>query len=230
MTGGVLGALALGAGLGILGLDPAGALVAAVALAAGARDRDVVVFGAVVLIGTVLFGVAVTVTVGARLARFDWTSLLPEAGPRAWLETGVALLLAAWATARVVRGTRRTEPRTVGLGSLGMVATAVLFIGTAATDPSFAALVVLAGREGSLPAAAVANLTWTVVSQAPLFLMILAVLRGGHRRILVTLRGLWDRWAPRLRVVTTAALGLAALLVLADVVSWIARSEYLLGR
>lgn len=229
MTGGVLGSLALGAGLGLIGLDPSGALVAAVALAAGARDRDAVVFGAIVLVGTIGFGAVLTVTVGERLARFDWTSLVPEAGLRAGLEAGAALLLAAWAGARIVRGTTASEPRTVGAGTLGLVATGVLFVGTAATDPSFAALVVLAGREASLSGVIVANATWTVVSQAPLFVLVLAVLQGRHHTTLATLRRLRDRWAPRMRVTVTAGLGLAALVVLADVVTWAGRGSFLVG-
>lgn len=230
MTGGVLGSLALGAGLGLIGLDPSGALVAAVALAAGARDRDVVVFGGIVLVGTIGLGAVLTVTVGERLARFDWTSLVPEAGLRAGLEVGAALILAAWAGARIVRGTAATEPRTVGAGTLGLVATGVLFVGTAATDPSFAALVVLAGREASLSGVVVANATWTAVSQAPLFLLVLAVLRGRHHTTLATLRRLRGRWAPRVRVAVTAGLGLASLVVLADAVSWATRSSFLFGR
>lgn len=228
MTGGLLGSLGIGAGLGLLGLDPAGALVAAVALAAGARDRQIVVFGAIVLVGTTLFGAVLTVTVGERLARLDWASLVPHGTLRAGLEAGAALVLAGWAAARISGGNAVSEPRTMGAGSAGVVAAAVLFVGTAATDPSFAALVVLAGREGSPGGVLVVNATWTVVSQAPLFLVVLAVLRGRHRAAVDLLQRLRGRWAPRVRAGVTGALGLGALLLLADVVAWTTRS-FLVG-
>ena len=226
---GLVGSLGVGAGLGLLGVDPAGALVAAVALAAGARDRQIVIFGLVVLVGTTVFGVVLTVAVGERLARLDWASVLPSGALRAGLEAGAALLLAAWAVARVVRRSTSSEPRVMGAGATGAVVAGVLFIGTAATDPSFAALIVLAGREASPAGVVVANTVWTVVSQAPLFVVVVAVLLGRHRAAVDTLQRLRERWAPRVRVLVTVALGLGALVLLADVLSWAAGS-FLIGR
>lgn len=43
-------------GLGLAGLDPAGALLAIAALASGARARHVIAFGAAVPVGTALLG------------------------------------------------------------------------------------------------------------------------------------------------------------------------------
>lgn len=228
VTLGVVGGLGLGAGLGLLGVDPAGALVAAVALAAGARDRQIVIFGLVVLVGTTIFGVVLTAAIGERLARLDWASLMPGGALRAGLEAGAALLVAAWAVVRVVRGSTSSEPRVMGAGATGAVVAGVLFIGTAATDPSFAALIVLAGREASPVGLVVANTVWTLVSQAPLFVVVLAVLRGRHRATVDALQRLRERWAPRARVLVTAALGLGALVLLADVLSWAAGS-FLIG-
>lgn len=225
----MVGSLGLGAGLGLLGLDPAGALVAAVAIAAGARDRQIVVFGAVVLVGTTLFGAALAVTVGERLAQIDWASLVPHGALRAGLEAGAAFVLAAWAGVRIVRGSAVSEPRAIRTSPAGVVAGGVLFVGTAATDPTFAALVVLAGRDGSVVGPTVANAAWTLVSQVPLFLVVLAVVLGRHRAAVATLRRLRGQWAPRVRALVTAVLGLGALLLLTDVLSWIARS-FLVGR
>jgi hypothetical protein len=229
VTGGLLGTVGVGAGLGLLGLDPAGALVAAVALAAGARDRQVVVFGLVVLVGTTLFGAVLAVTVGERLARLDWASLVPHGALRAALEASAALALAVWVGVRLVRRNVVSEPRVMGAGSTGAIAAGVLFIGTAATDPTFAALVVLAGREASPAGVVLANSAWTLVSQAPLFLVVLAVLRGRHRGVVSTLQRLRERWAPRVRALVTAVLGLGALLLVVDVLSWITAS-FLIGR
>ncbi len=228
VTGGLVWSVGVGAGLGLLGLDPAGALVAAVALAAGARDRQVVVFGLVVLVGTILFGTALTVTVGERLARLDWASLVPHGALRAGLEAGSALVLTVWVATRVVRKNTVSEPRVMGAGSTGAAVAGVLFIGTAATDPSFAALVVLAGREASTAGVVVANAAWTLISQAPLFVVILAVLWGRHHAAVSALQRLREQWAPRVRTLVTAVLGLGALLLLADVLSW-STSSFLIG-
>jgi hypothetical protein len=188
-----------------------------------------VVFGLVVLVGTTLFGAVLAVTVGERLARLDWASLVPHGALRAALEASAALALAVWVGVRLVRRNVVSEPRVMGAGSTGAIAAGVLFIGTAATDPTFAALVVLAGREASPAGVVLANSTWTLVSQAPLFLVVLAVLRGRHRGVVSTLQRLRERWAPRVRALVTAVLGLGALLLVVDVLSWITAS-FLIGR
>jgi hypothetical protein len=55
-----------------------------------------------------------------------------------------------------------------------------------------------------------------------------AVLLGRHRAAVDTLQRLRERWAPRVRVLVTAALALGALVLLADVLSWAAGS-FLVG-
>ena len=62
-------------GLAIAGLDPAGALIALAALASGARRRTVVLYGAVVLLGTTALGAALSVLLGPELAEVDWIAV-----------------------------------------------------------------------------------------------------------------------------------------------------------
>lgn len=225
----MIGSIGVGAGLGLLGLDPAGALVAAVALAVGARDRQIVVFGLVVLVGTTLFGTVLTVAVGERVTRLDWASWVPQGALRAALEVGVALALAVWVGTRLLRGNVMSEPRVMGAGPTGAIVAGVLFIGTAATDPSFVALVVLAGQGVTLTGAVVANGVWTVVSQAPLFVVVVAVLGGRHHGVVSALQRLRERWAPRVQALVTVVLGLVALVLVIDALSWLLGS-FVVGR
>ena len=82
-------------GLGLAGLDPAGALIAAAALTAGARDRAVLLYGVVVLVGTALLGTVLSLTLGARLASVDWSVLVPAGRVGAIIELGVGAGLLA---------------------------------------------------------------------------------------------------------------------------------------
>jgi hypothetical protein len=59
--------------LGLAGLDPAGALVVA-----GAREGHVVLFGLVVLVGTVALGTTLSLTVGPRVAEIDRSVFAPR--------------------------------------------------------------------------------------------------------------------------------------------------------
>ena len=63
--------------LGLAGLDPAGALVVAGALASGARERNVVLFGLVALVGTMVLGTTLSLSVGPRVADIDWSIFAP---------------------------------------------------------------------------------------------------------------------------------------------------------
>ena len=93
-------------GLGLAGLDPAGALVAAGALTGGARERHVAAYGLVSLLGTVAFGTALSLVVGPRVAGVDWGELASSPGA-ALVEAALGLGLVAWGIARVRRPATR---------------------------------------------------------------------------------------------------------------------------
>ncbi len=89
--------------LGLAGIDPAGLLIALGALAAGARERTVLAFTTVVLVGTALLGTALSLTLGRQLQEFAWTSLLPPDWLGAVIEVVIAVALLAWAVVRLRR-------------------------------------------------------------------------------------------------------------------------------
>ncbi|TNM69957.1 hypothetical protein FHN55_01880 [Streptomyces sp. NP160] len=223
-----LGGLLLAAlGLGVAGLDPTGALLAAAALAAGARPRAVLVFGVSVLVLTAALGAVLSLTAGASLSGVDWAGSLPGGPVTAALEALAGLLALAWAAARLRRrgapareeaaaeASRRGGARLAS--GAGMVGAAVLFTGGAVLDPSFVGLVVLAGRGEPLGQVVAAHTTWSVVSQAPLLLLLLvAVARGGHERAAALFARWWARVRPLVRHLVTAALALLGAGLLVD--------------
>jgi cytochrome c biogenesis protein CcdA len=216
-------------GLGIAGLDPAGALIAAAALTAGARDRAVLLYGVVVLVGTALLGTVLSLTLGARLASVDWSVLVPAGRVGAILEIAVGAGLLAWAVIRLRRrGARTPRPRRERTGSLGLAGVGALFALSAALDPTFIAVVVLAGRDAVVAEVALAHALWAVVSQAPLVLLLVAVARGRHQRAVTWFASWWSRAQPVVRRVVTAALILTGVVLLFDGGWWFATGDYLL--
>lgn len=230
MTDGALdglgGLLLASLGLGVAGLDPTGALLAAAALAAGARPRAVVLFGASVLVLTAALGTVLSLTAGASLAGVDWTGSLPGGPVTAVLEALAGLLALGWAVARL---RRRADPAREEVAAeasrrggarlasgAGMVGAAVLFTAGAVLDPSFVGLVVLAGRGEPLAQVVAAHTTWSVVSQAPLLLLLVAVARGGHERAAALFARWWSRVRPLVRHLVTAALVLLGAGLLLD--------------
>jgi hypothetical protein len=64
--------------LGLASLDVTGTLLATGAMGAGARNRALVVFGCVSILGTIAFGTALSLIVGPRITGIDWEALLPH--------------------------------------------------------------------------------------------------------------------------------------------------------
>jgi hypothetical protein len=215
-------------GLGLAGLDPAGALVAAGALAGGARERHVAAYGLVCLLGTVAFGTALSLVIGPRVADVDWGALATSAGA-GLVEIALGLGLLAWGTARAWRpATRAPKPRSPrGTGPVALVAVAVLFVLSAILDPTFVSLAVLAGRGEPFWSVLAAQAIWVAVSQAPLVLLLSAMAGGKHERFVARFRSFWERVRPAVgRLVTTAALLVGAFFVL-DAVWWFATGDFL---
>src|ERR671911_1506495 len=169
--------------LGLAGLDPAGALVVAGALAAGAREGPVVLFGLVVLVGTVVLGTTLSLTVGPRVAEIDWSVFAPGDRTVAFVEALLGVGLVCWGVVRARRPTAHApKPRSArGTGPIALVGAGLLFALSAVFDPTFVALMVIAGRDGAFWSAAVAPPGWGVVSQGPPVLVLGAMAGGKHK-------------------------------------------------
>ena len=155
--------------LGLAGLDPAGALLVAGALAAGAREGHVALFGLVVLVGTVVLGTTLSLTVGPRIAEIDWSVFAPGDRTVAFVETLLGVGLVCWGVVRARRPTAHApKPRSArGTGPSALVGAGILFALSAVFDPTFVALTVIAGRDGTFWSAGIAQSVWVLVSQAP---------------------------------------------------------------
>lgn len=225
----MLDVLLAAATLGVAGLDPAGAAIAVGALAAGARERHVLLFSAVVLLGTAAWGTLLSLTLGRRLEGLAWSRLLPEDGLAALVELAVAVALLSWAVVRWRRpGARPPRPgRTGRTGGVGLGLLGAGFALTAALDPTYVALVVLAGRDGSLPTAATAHVVWVLLSQLPLAVVAVAVLRGRHEGAVAWFQRALVRWRPLLTATGTAALVLAGGVLALDALWWFTTGGFL---
>lgn len=83
----VLALIASALVLALVGFDPAGGVLAAAALALGAKSRDVAIFGAAVIGLSAAYGAILSLTIGTRLAHFDWAILLTQNWRRAGIES-----------------------------------------------------------------------------------------------------------------------------------------------
>jgi hypothetical protein len=208
--------------LGLASLDVTGALVATGALGAGARVRALMAFGCFCILGTVAFGTALSLIVGPRISGIDWGMLLPhdptEDRVAAFVEVVLGVGLLIWGIVRARRpGSRAPKPGAPrGLGLISLAGAGTLFALAAIVDPPFVSLVVIAGRADLFWSVLAAHSTWTLVSHAPLILVLVFALSGESERIVSWVRTWWTRISPWMVRLVTGALLLAGTLLLLD--------------
>lgn len=215
-------------GLGIAGIDPVGALIAIGALSNGARERNVVIYGFIMIIVTVVLGVVLSLVFGPRIAEIDWSFL--NSGDRFWAigETIAGAVLLAWGIRRVLHpATDQPAPKSRGISLYTLSGVGVLYGLTSVLDPTFVSLVVVAGRDGAPLNVGLAHLLWILISQLPMVIVIVAILAGKHQTVIGRFQSWWGKYRPVVSSIGTAALLLAALFLLADAGWWLATGEFL---
>jgi hypothetical protein len=208
--------------LGLASLDVTGSLLAAGALGAGARTRALLAFGCFSILGTVVFGTALSLIVGPRIAGIDWGMLLPhdptEDRVSAALQIVLGVGLLIWGIARILRpGTHPPKPSAPrALGLLSLAGAGMLFALAAIADPTFVSLVVIAGRAEIFWLVLAAHSTWTLVSHVPLILVLAFALSVDHERVVVRVQTLFARISPWMVRLITGVVLLVGLLLLLD--------------
>jgi hypothetical protein len=208
--------------LGLASLDFTGTLLALGALGAGARNRALLAFGFVCILGTAAFGTTLSLVIGPRISGIDWSRFLPHNPTEdliaALVEVLLGFALVAWGFVRALRPSTTPPKPTVphGLGLLSLAAVGILFALAAIFDPPFLSLVVIAGRSEHFWSVAAAHSTWVFVSHAPLILLLVLALVIDHETVVARFQNVWSRIRPLVVRLVTVAVLLAGTLILLD--------------
>ncbi len=224
--------LAAQVGLGLAGFDPIGALLAGGALAAGASRRAVLAFAASCLVLTLALGASFSFVLGPLLSRLSESFQIAD---RWWLliELVVAAVLCVWGIRRLRSGAadrRGDESRRAarGVGVTAMTISGGLWGVAAATDPTFYAAALLAGRH-DLVVMLLGITLWYAVSQLPLHVLTGAVVAGKHRRATEWIGTTTRRWSAPVRRTITGLAFAGAVLLVADVTVFVVTGAFLIG-
>jgi hypothetical protein len=218
--------------LGLASLDFTGTLLAVGALAAGARVRAILAFGFFCILGTVAFGTVLSLVVGPRIEGIDWGRLLPhnptEDLVAACIDIVLGVGLLIWGAVRLRKpDTRPPKPSTPrGLGLLSLAGTGIIFAFAAIADPTFVSLVVIAGRAEHYESILAAHSTWTLVSHAPLVLVLTFALIGQNERVVTWVRTFFARISPLIGRLITVAVFVAGMFLLADALWWFTTGHF----
>lgn len=208
--------------LGLASLDFTATVLALGALGAGARNRALLAFGFVCILGTLIFGASLSLLIGPRIAGLNLGSLLPHDPTEdliaAVVEVVLGVGLVAWGVFRAVRPhttpPKPTAPR--GVGPISLAGVGILFALAAIFDPPFLSLVVIAGRYEHFWSVVAAHSTWVTVSHAPLILLLILAVSLDRALVVERFQKWWTWLRPiTMRVVTVTVL-LAGTLLLLD--------------
>ena len=207
--------------LGLASLDFTATVLAVGALGAGARNRALLAFAIVCILGTLVFGATLSLVIGPRIAGLNLGSLLPHDHAEDLIAAIVEVLLGVglvtWGVIRLLKPhttpPKPTVPR--GIGPASLAAVGILFALAAIFDPPFLSLVVIAGRTEHFWPVVAAHSTWVCVSHAPLILLLALALVSDHELVVNRFQSSWMRIRPiMVRLVTIAVLLVGALLLL----------------
>lgn len=221
--------LAIAFGLGLTGLDPIGALLALTALARGARRTSVLLFALIVFGVTALLGAMLSLTIGAGV-----TTLLAQLPAYIWVTfyAITAVLLLWWAASRWRRRSilgQSKDSRLTRWLDRGLPLVGLLFALSAVTDPSFVALVVIAGNEHSVLLVLFAHTVWSIVGQLPLLLLAIAVACNGHIVFQRRFNGFWERIGPHVSLFVTVLIGLIGVFLVLNVAAYLVWGKFIFG-
>lgn len=207
-------------GLGVLGLDVVGALLILMALAQGVSRRSVVLFSLIVLIGTAVYGVFLSLLLGESINEI--AALLRQVPLATFKIAQLVLvgLLVLWICIRLLSRNQKSRIKRLArfqkILSRGMVVVAILFVITAVLDPSFLALVAASGREGIFFDIIAAHLIWSFVGQIPLYVLTVAMVFRKEKIITEWFKRLWKRNGKKLAMIFTFLIGVFTVALLVD--------------
>ena len=180
--------------LGLAGIDPSGAIAMITALAMGVLKRDIYVFAITTFIVTLLMGIISSFFIDTGVYYISGVlNHIPESIFMV-LEFIVAIVLLTWFIQRAFLKSKK-ESKAKQKDSFfmkyikkGLFVVALIFALTGITDPSFIALITLSSNSTNILEVVLANSIWILISQAPVFILTIAVILNKHEKIITYLR------------------------------------------
>ena len=214
--------------LAIAGIDPLGAILVASAIATGLSKVKIILFTACVFIFTIVTGVFFSYIGTNFLANI--TSSLPESNSSIWayINIVIVVIICLWLYKKSKSRTVQ-KPKKKLIGSTLTIALAGIAFGVGAVfDPTFLAVISLAGQNGNLFTIITLHTVWILVSQIMLFGLFIAYIIGKHELILSKSKTLWHKNKQKFNMLVFGAAALSIVILAVDTLVFVTTGDYLI--
>lgn len=221
-------------GLGIAGIDPFAAVALLAAIAAGVSRRKVLAFFFSMLAFTVAGGVVLSLG-GDAVIRAVTSGLRSNTSP-IWIYVNltIIMLLISWLACRWYRHVHpqpaylQKPKRKLGgsVWQFALAGVAYSFIG-ALSDVTFYATVAVAAQTANIAAIIGLHTLWFILGQCMLVAAVIAYLVGAHHTLVAKSKLFWRKYKHYLPVLLHTVAGLVILILLADIILFLASGKYL---
>lgn len=220
--------LAFVIGLALAGIDPVGMILLMTMQAMGLSPKKVYLFGGLILFGTALLGFILSLILGNEISNL--AQALGQLPDRVWVWIYLVLIavLMTWGVKRLL-AVEDLDSQNSQKNSKGIYAAAVFMIYTAIVDPTFLAVLALSGQVNNTFLSLLYNLLWVLISQSPLFLLILAVMCNKHHVFISKFNAFYKRYRQPIRYGVTGIIFLSAIILIVDLSSYCFLDSWILG-
>lgn len=220
--------LAFIVGLGLAGIDPIGMMLLVTMQTAGLSKTKAYLYGGLVLFGTAILGFVLSSLLGRGLS--DLASSINNFSNTVWVWINLAfiLILTVWGIKRLLVK-EQTEKESGQESSKGVYGAAAFMIFTALTDPTFLAVLALSGQVNHLLLSVLYNLLWVFISQAPLFLLLLAIMFNKHHVFIHKFNTYYKKYKQSINCTVTGLIFFSVFIFVADLIVYWFSGTWLLG-
>ncbi len=177
--------------LGLAGIDPTGVIVVISALSMGIKRSKIIMFMLTVFLTTIITGLVSSYFIVDGSIDFisNLFNYIPD-NVYMVLELLVGLLLFNWFIERTffidkkIKKDIKKESIFSKYIKKGLFIVGVLFSISQLADPSFLALITLTAQSSNLIEKLFANIFWVLISQLPMFVLLLPILLNKHEKFI----------------------------------------------
>ena len=214
--------------LGLAGIDPIGMMLLVTMQTAGLSKTKAYLYGGLVLFGTAILGFVLSSLLGRGLS--DLASSINNFSNTVWVWIYLALILilTSWGIKRLSAKEQKEKEKDQE-SSKGVYGAAAFMIFTALTDPTFLAVLALSGQVNHLLLSVLYNLLWVFISQAPLFLLLLAIVFNKHHMFIDKFNTYYEKYKRPINCAVTGLIFFTVFIFVADLIVYWFSGTWLLG-